>query len=77
MPDGDDLALDGLFLGGVGDDDPTLGGGLGRDPLDDDPVVQRPDLHDLLIALLKSVRTPREAVFMLSGGSPRQRRRYG
>src|SRR5215217_7811457 len=40
-PDGQDLALHGLFLGGVGDDQPTLGLRLFLDALDDDAVVQR------------------------------------
>src|SRR4051794_10975481 len=43
--DGQDLALHGLFLGGVGDDQPTLGLRLFLDALDDDAVVQRPELH--------------------------------
>src|SRR5215213_3703705 len=43
--DGQDLALHGLFLGGVGDDQPALGLRLLLDALDDDAVVQRSELH--------------------------------
>src|SRR5215211_3838605 len=43
--DGQDLALHGLLLGGVGDDQPTLGLRLLLDAPDDDAVVQRPELH--------------------------------
>src|SRR3954452_21076317 len=43
--DGQDLALHGLFLGGVGDDQPALGLRLFLDALDDDAVVQRSELH--------------------------------
>src|SRR5215217_7424330 len=43
--DGEDLALHRLLLGGVGDDDPALGLGLLLDALDEDAVVQRPELH--------------------------------
>src|SRR4051812_47716793 len=42
---GQDLALHRLFLGGVGDDDPALGLLLLVDALDDDSIVQRPELH--------------------------------
>src|SRR4051795_981008 len=45
--DGQDLALHGLLLGGVGDDQPALGSRLFLDTLDDDAVVQRPELHGL------------------------------
>ena len=44
---GDDLALLGLFLGGVGDDDPADLLFAFLDALDDDAVVQRSDLHGL------------------------------
>src|SRR4051812_12406360 len=40
-----DLALHRLLLGGVRDDQPTLGLLLFLDALDDDTVVQRPELH--------------------------------
>ena len=40
VPDGDDLGLHRLFLGGVGDDDPTGGLFDGIDPTDHDPIVQ-------------------------------------
>src|SRR3954452_7983410 len=43
--DGQDLALHGLFLGGIGDDDAALGLLLLVDALDDDSIVQRPELH--------------------------------
>src|SRR5262245_39206583 len=45
VADGDDLSLDGLLLGGIGDDDPPLGLGVAFQSLDDDAVLQRPDLH--------------------------------
>src|SRR3954449_8243605 len=45
--DGQDLALHGLFLGGVGDDQPALGLRLFLDTLDDDAVVQRTEFHGL------------------------------
>src|SRR5262249_28333106 len=43
-PGRDDLALLGLFLGGVGNDDPALGLGLAVQGLDHDPVLQRTNL---------------------------------
>ena len=43
--DGDDLALLGLLLGGVGNDDPALGLLFRLDAADDDAVVQRTKLH--------------------------------
>ena len=43
--DRNDLALRGLFLGGVGYDDAAGGLFLGIDALDDDPVVKRAKLH--------------------------------
>ena len=46
--DGQDLALHRLLLGGVGDDDPALGLLLFLDALDDDAIVQRPELHGAL-----------------------------
>src|SRR5262245_21535766 len=42
---GDDLALRGLFLGGVGNDDAAGGLLLGIDALDDDAVVKRTEFH--------------------------------
>src|SRR5882762_2954450 len=43
---GNDLALRGCFLGGVGDDDDPFGLlDLLLETLDDHPVLQRPDLH--------------------------------
>src|SRR5499427_4840636 len=48
----DDLALGGLFLGGVGDDDAAGGLLFGIDALDDNAVVKRTKLHDVLLKLL-------------------------
>ena len=48
--DGDDLALRGLFLGGVGNDDAAGGLLLGIDALDDDAVVKRTKLHGVLLS---------------------------
>src|SRR6266852_6020052 len=45
VADGDDLALLGLLLGGVGDDDPTLDRLLLFDALDDQAVVKWPNVH--------------------------------
>jgi hypothetical protein len=43
--DGDDFALHRLLLGGVRNDDATLGLGVFFNPLDDNAVVQRTELH--------------------------------
>src|SRR5579863_3499501 len=43
VADGDDLALDRLLFGGVGDDDPALGLLLLLHALDDDAVMKRSD----------------------------------
>src|SRR6266699_3375959 len=48
----DDLALGGLFLGGVGNDDAAGGLHFGIDALDDNAVVKRTKLHDVLLKLL-------------------------
>src|SRR5262249_26268279 len=45
VADRDDLALLGLLLRGVGDDDPALDGLLLFDPADDQAVVKRTNLH--------------------------------
>ena len=45
VADRDDLTLDGLFLGGVRDDDSTLGGAFALDALDDEAILKRPDVH--------------------------------
>src|SRR6516164_8707687 len=45
--DRNDLALRGLFLGGVGYDDAAGGLFRGIDALDDDPVVKRAKLHGI------------------------------
>src|SRR6516225_5011288 len=47
--DGDDFALGGFFLGGIGNDDAAGGLLLGADALDDDTVVKRTKLHDVLL----------------------------
>jgi len=46
--DGDDLALGGLLLGGVGNDDAAGRLFLGIDALDDHAVVKRAKLHGIL-----------------------------
>src|SRR4051812_25337172 len=43
--DGDDFALHRLFLGGVGDDDASGGPLLGREPADNNAVVQGTKIH--------------------------------
>jgi hypothetical protein len=50
-PDGSDLALGGLLLGGVRDDDATGSLLLGIDALDDDAVVKRTELHAVLLSV--------------------------
>ena len=52
--DGDDFALLRLFLGGVGNDDAAGGLGVFLEPLDDDAVVERTELHgfNLMIGLI-------------------------
>ncbi len=47
---GDDLALGGLFLGGIGDDDAASGFFLGINALDDNAVVKRAKLHAVLLS---------------------------
>src|SRR5262249_342836 len=47
-----DLALGGLFLGGVGNDDAAGGLLFGIDALDGNAVVKRTKLHDVLLKLL-------------------------
>src|SRR6202047_4747326 len=44
-PHGDDLAFLRLLLGGIGDDDPTLGLFLAFEASDHDAVVQRTKVH--------------------------------
>src|SRR5262245_32633527 len=46
LADRDHLALLGLLLGGVGDDDAALGLGFLVDALHEDSVLERTDLHD-------------------------------
>jgi hypothetical protein len=45
LADGDHLALLGLLLGGIRDDDPALGLLFFIDPLDEDAILQRTDFH--------------------------------
>src|SRR6266545_433392 len=45
--DGGDLALRGLFLGGIRNDDAASGFFLGLNALDDDTVVKRTELHGI------------------------------
>ena len=47
--DGEDFALRGLFLGGVGNDDAAGGLFFGIDALDDNAVVKRTKLHSVLL----------------------------
>src|SRR5690606_9756184 len=49
VANGDHLALERLLLGGLGDDDATLGLLLLLDPLHDDAVLEWPDLHVFLL----------------------------
>src|SRR3954468_6510227 len=49
VADGDDLAFDGLLLGGVGDDDAALGLLLLLHALDDHAILQRPNLHEVFL----------------------------
>src|SRR5262249_21984261 len=49
--DGDDFALRGFFLGGIGNDDAAGGLLLGADALDDDAVVERTKLHGVSYAI--------------------------
>src|SRR2546426_11852388 len=48
----DHFALGGLFLGGIGNDDAAGGLLFGIDALDDNTVVKRTKLHDVLLKLL-------------------------
>src|SRR5262249_50178760 len=61
----DDLALGGLFLGGIGNDDAAGGFLFGIDALDDNAVVKRTKLHDVLLKLLTE--------FKICVGGPQQR----
>src|SRR5262249_5899925 len=61
----DDLALGGLFLGGIGNDDAAGGLLFGIDALDDNAVVKRTKLHDVLLKLLTE--------FKICVGGPQQR----
>src|SRR5690242_4365989 len=53
--DRDDLALGGLFLRGVGNDDAAGGLLLGVEALDDDAVVKRTELHAVLLSACLTV----------------------
>ena len=46
---GDDLALLGLFLGSVRDDDPTRGLFLGLDTLEHNTIVEWTEFHKILL----------------------------
>src|SRR5262250_1243575 len=61
----DHFALGGLFLGGVGNDDAAGGLLFGIDALDDNTVVKRTKLHDVLLKLLTE--------FKICVGGPQQR----
>src|SRR5438874_155805 len=52
--DGNDLALRGLLLGGVGDDDPTGGLRLGINTLDNNTIVQWAEFHALLLLIFRT-----------------------
>src|SRR5205085_7474920 len=52
VSDSDDLALDGLLLGGVGDDDATLRLLFLLHALDDDAILQRPNLHEVFLQVM-------------------------
>src|SRR6266480_2703707 len=49
-PHSGDLALGGLFLRGIGDDDAASGLLFGINALDDDAVVKRTKLHGVLLS---------------------------
>src|SRR6202040_123594 len=53
--DGQRLALGGFFLGGIGNDDAAGGGFLGLDPLQQNPILQRPETRHL--SVLRSVHS--------------------
>src|SRR5690606_4764585 len=46
---GDDYALGGLFLGGIGDDDPAFGFFFTVDAADDHAVMQGTEAHDMFL----------------------------
>src|SRR5262249_18299809 len=48
----DDLALGGLFLGGIGNDDAAGGLLFGIDALDDNTLVKRTKINDILLKLI-------------------------
>src|SRR6267142_5912353 len=56
--DGDDLAFHRLFLGGVRNDDATLGFAFFLDALDHDTVVKRTELHGSSSNFWALVRAP-------------------
>ena len=63
VTDCDDLALLGLFLGGVGDDDPALHLLAFVEPLHEDAVIERTNLHlvDLPVFWNRVGSEPRKA----------------
>src|SRR2546422_209674 len=58
VSDGDDLALDGLLLGGIRDDDATLRLLFLLHALDDHAILQRPNLHSVFLQVVSSFGTP-------------------
>src|SRR5262249_29819381 len=52
VADGDDLGLLRLLLGGVGDDDPALLDFFLLEPLDEDAVMQRTNLHGVFASFV-------------------------
>src|SRR5215470_13642906 len=54
--DGDDFALGGFFLGGVGNDDAAGRLILGIDALNDDAVVERTKFHGVLLGYFEQAR---------------------
>ena len=64
---GEDLALLGLLLGRVGDDDPSLGGLLLLDAADQQAVVKRTYFH---VSLLQSVSGSPEPTYRLEAPTP-------
>src|SRR5262245_5960256 len=72
----DDLALGGLFLGGVGNDDAAGGLLLGIDALDDDAVVKRTKLHGVLLSFWRDLVLGRWKSAVADRSRARHKRRY-
>src|SRR3954447_4534343 len=75
-PDRDDLALLGLLLGGVRNDDAAFGLLLRIDAADHDTVVQGTKLHKLLQASVLNVKRKGQRGWRSCGSRPRRGRRY-